>query len=139
MGGVTIPDLDETGEQKLKFKSEYIKDIKVLLAGKCAEQIVFGEHTPGCQNDIDKATNTIINMQTSFVFDDKSIVNEGELLRIGLTKEISKDTIAKCNELLEKYNNDVIKLLNDNRDKLDSLTELLMKNKTIVEPTLETI
>lgn len=139
MGGVTIPDLDETGEQKLKFKSEYVKDIKVLLAGKCAEQIVFGEHTPGCQNDIDKATNTIINMQTSFVFDDKSIVNEGELLRIGLTKEISKDTIAKCNELLEKYNNDVIKLLNDNRDKLDSLTELLMKNKTIVEPTLETI
>ncbi len=139
MGGVTIPDLDDTGEQKLKFKSEYIKDIKVLLAGKCAEQIVFGEHTPGCQNDIDKATSIIINMQTSFVFDDKHIVSEGELLKLGLTKEISKDTISKCNELLEEYNNDVIKLLSDNRDKLDSLTELLIKNKTVVEPTLETI
>lgn len=139
VGGVTLPDLDDVGEQKLKFESEYIKDIKVLLAGKCAEQIVFGEHTPGCQNDIDKATNTVISMQTSFVFDDKHLISEEELIRLGLTKEISKSTLDKCNKLLEEYNKDVIKLLTDNRDKLDTLTKMLINKKTIAGPTLEMI
>lgn len=137
VGGVTLPDLDDIGEQKLKFENEYIKDIKVLLAGKCAEQVVFGEHTPGCQNDVDKATNTIISMQTSFVFDDKHLVSEEELIKLGLTKEISKSTIDKCNKLLEEYNKDVTKMLTDNRDKLDTLTKMLLDKKTVVEPTLE--
>lgn len=32
-----------------------LKDIKVLLAGMVAENIVYGEHSNGCSNDIERA------------------------------------------------------------------------------------
>lgn len=137
VGGVTIQDLDETGERKLKFKSEIVNDIKVLLGGKCAEQLVYGEHTPGCQNDLDKATALMIEMYTSSAFDDSKLMNEGVLVNNGVLKEISEKTINNCNELLAEYNYEVTKMLTDNRDKLDKLTNMLIEEKTIVQPTLE--
>lgn len=137
VGGVTMPDLDKIGERKLKFESEYIKDIKVYLAGKCAEQLIFGEHTPGCQNDIEKATNIITAMQVAYAFDDKQLVSEETLVKDGLQKEISVETVEKCNKLLEKYNNEVLELLRDNKGMLDKLTGMLLERKTVVQPTLE--
>lgn len=137
VGGVTIPDLDVMGDQKLKFESEYIKDIMVLLGGKCAEQLVFDEHTPGCKNDIDKATSIISAMQVSYAFDDKQLVSEESLVKEGLKKEISEDTIKKCNKLLQEYNEQVYNLLRDNKYKLDKLIDMLLDKKTIVQPTLE--
>ena len=137
IGGVTLPDLDKIGERKLKFESEYIKDIKVYLAGKCAEQIVFNEHTPGCQNDIEKATNIITSMHISYAFDDRQLISEEALVRNGLHKEISAETVEICNKLLGKYNNSVLEMINSNRDKLDRLVDMLLDKKTIVQPTLE--
>lgn len=137
VGGVTIPDTDEKEENKLKFESEYLTEIKILLAGKCAEQLILKEHTPGCQNDIDKATQLAINMQTEFVFDDNNIINEAELSKLGILKEFPSSTIEKCNEILCKCNKDTSKLLYDNKDKLEKLIDMLEKEKTIVQPTLE--
>lgn len=137
VGGVTVPDLDKLGDRKLKFESEYIKDIKVLLAGKCAEQLIFNEHTPGCQNDIEKATNLIIAMQSSYAFNDTRLISEEATIKSGIQKEISEETLNKCNELLNKYNNEVLTLLRKHKDKLDRLTDMLLDKKTIVQPTIE--
>lgn len=137
VGGVTVPDLDKIGDIKHKFESEYIKDIKVYLAGKCAEQVVFGEHTPGCRNDIENATNIITVMQTSYAFDDTRLLSEETTIKAGVQKEISAETLNKCNELLSKYNNEVLTLLKRHRSELDKLTYMLLDKKTIVQPTLE--
>lgn len=139
VGGVTLPDLDEKSENKLEFESEYLTDIKVLLAGKCAEQIVLKEHTLGCSNDLEKATKLVINMQTSYMFDDDNLLSETELVEMNIRKEVTDETLQRCNEILCKCNKEVIELLDSNRVRLDKLIELIMKDKTIVQPTLEMI
>lgn len=139
VGGVTLPDLDEKSENKLEFESEYLTDIKILLAGKCAEQIVLKEHTLGCSNDLEKATKLVINMQTSYMFDDNNLLSETELVNLNIRKEVTDETLHRCNEILCKCNKEVIELLDSNRERLDKLIELIMKDKTIVQPTLEMI
>ena len=139
LGGVTIPDLDEIADQHFKFESDYIDEIKILLAGKCAEQVIYGEHSQGCQNDIEKATNIIINMLTTYAFDDTNLANDGALVANGIIKEITEETKNKCNKLLEEYNNEVTKLLKDNKNNLIKLYKMLIQDKTIVQPTIEMI
>lgn len=137
VGGVTIKDTDKMGDTKLKMQSEYINDIKIMLAGKIGEEIVYGEHTQGCSNDIEKATGLIYEMCTTFAYDNTSLFNENMLIKNGLSTKLEDNTISKCNKLLQQFNTETTDLLRDNKDKLMKLYEMLLEQKTIVCPTLD--
>lgn len=135
-GGITKRDIDKTGDIKLKFKDDFINDIKILLAGKIAEELIYGSHTQGCSNDIERATSIVYNMVTAHAYDDNHIMNENTLICNGVAKYVSPEVIDKCNELLSVYNEATYKLLEDNTDKLLKLRDMLLDNKTLVSPTL---
>lgn len=135
-GGVTIRD-NEENESRLRFKSDYIKDIQILLAGKVAEEIVFGEHSQGCSNDIEKVTGLIYSMITELGFSNRHILNENILMNNGINHLIEKDIINECNKQLEEYNSITYKLLSENKKALEKLSNELYKNRTILSPTLE--
>lgn len=139
MGGVTMADLDIKGEQKFRFESDYIDEVKMLLAGKCAEEIVYGEHTQGCSNDIEVATRNIYSMISAFAFDKDNLSNENTLIEMGVSKEIQNETKDKCNALLSKFDKEVTKTLAANKERLLMLRDMLIEQKTIVQPTLEMI
>lgn len=135
-GGITMKDLDKTGDIKLKTLTEYENEIKILLAGKVAEDIMYDEHTQGCSNDIEKATELIYRIVTSYGFDDSALFNENVLISSGIQHSISKNTLDMCNEKLEEYNIATKNILEEHKEELLKLRDLLLDKKTIVNPTL---
>ena len=55
-------------ETYLKSKEEMMNEITVLLAGRAAEDIVFGSVTTGASNDLEKATDLAKDMVMRFGF-----------------------------------------------------------------------
>ena len=137
-GGITKPDIDKTFDIKLKFKSDLENDIKIRLAGMLSEEIKYKEHTQGCSNDLEQATKIIYNMITSFGHGNH-IFNENVLVEAGVAHSLESDIIKESNEMLAKYREDTIKLLEDNYEYVEKLAEILLRDKTVVQPTLETI
>ncbi|MBQ2803486.1 MAG: AAA family ATPase, partial [Lachnospiraceae bacterium] len=137
VGGVTVRDMDRTGDIKLKLKSEYEKEIRILLAGKVAEEIKYGEHTQGCVNDIEKATELIYRMVTSYGFDNEALFNINKLEDNGIQNALKNDIIEKCNKELKLYNEQTEKMLREHIEKLDKLVDRLYEEKTIVSPSLD--
>lgn len=137
VGGVTMRDMDIIGDNKLKLKSDYDNDIMIALAGKCAEEIEFKEHSQGCSNDLQKATQTIYEMMTADGFNDKSLLNQNVLIESGIQHGISDKIIKLCNDKLFEYNDKTAKLLKDNEKLLYRLRDKLLKDKVLVMPTLD--
>lgn len=137
-GGITKPDIDKTFDIKLKFKSDLENDIKIRLAGMLSEEIKYKEHTQGCSNDLEQATKIIYNMITSFGHGNH-IFNENVLMEAGVAHSLESDIIKESNEMLAKYREDTRKLLEDNYEYVEKLAEILLRDKTVVQPTLETI
>ena len=67
------PSTDRVHETKKRL----ISQIAMMLGGRAAEQIVFGEITTGAGNDIDKATEVARNMVTEYGMSDLGPVNYG--------------------------------------------------------------
>lgn len=138
-GGITVRDTDETGDIKLKLKSERENEIKVLLGGKCAEDIFYGEHTQGCGNDLEKATEMVYSLVTSTGTADNLLMNQNVLLESGIIKQLSPEVLCICNKRLQDLNTSTLQILKEHREELNKLSKMLIKQKTIVAPTLEQI
>ena len=136
MGGVTVPDQDILGDNQLKFESEYINEIKMLLAGEVAETLKYGQHTQGCSSDIAEATRLVSRMYSGCAFGDH-MVSVNKLVNTGLEHSFDIDAIKVCDEMLLEYEKEVKTSLSDNFDKVERLAEMLIKEKTVVDPTLE--
>lgn len=135
-GGVTMRDMDKHQDEHLRLKSEIEADICVLLAGKVAEQIKYHEHTPGCSNDIEKATSLVYQMVTEWGYG-KTLFNENTLINMGVNHIIEENVVNECNSLLEEYNKRTVKMLTENFELVEKISARLIAEKTIVSPTLE--
>lgn len=139
MGGVTIRDTDKTGDIKLKLLSEFKNDIKTLLAGMVAEEIQYGEHTFGCCNDLEKATELIYQMVTKFGLEKDSLSNINVLIEQGVKLGAPDEVTDRCNKYLADFTNEVREMLENNKDRLNKLSDMLLRDKTLVSITLEQI
>lgn len=137
-GGVTMKDLDKAFDIKLKLRSELENDIKVLLAGMLAEDLKYGEHTQGCSADLEEATKEIYKMITSYGHG-KNILNENVLMEAGINHLLEGEIIQECNEKLAQFIDITKKILQDNFEYVTNLSDMLLRDKTIVQPTLEKI
>lgn len=137
VGGVTMKDLDILGDNKLKFIKEQMNEVKVFLAGKCAEDIEFGDHSQGCSKDIEQATSMVYEILNTSGLNDSQLVNEIALINMGIQKEVSPEMRKECNEVLEECNRETMKILNEHKKELYNLRDKLLEEKVIVMPTLE--
>lgn len=64
---ITLPEEDRF----LRSKSELLDNIKMLLGGRVAEQLIFNEITSGAQNDIDRATKFARQMVVEYGMSEK--------------------------------------------------------------------
>ena len=135
-GGVTMRDYDSSENQKLKLKTELENEICILLAGKEAEEIMFGEHTQGCTNDIQQATKLVYSMVTECGFGDK-LLNENVLMELGVAHTLESNIISECNKILSELSLRAHDILNENREKINKLKNMLIQNRTVISPKLE--
>lgn len=136
--GYTMQTPEE--ERFLMDKEELYGRIQVLLAGRCAEEVVFGTKTTGAANDIERATDLARKMVTLYGMSDKfgmmalaTIQNQYLDGSMGLT--CAQDTAAEIDneisKIIETCHSTNIQLLKENRDKLDQISEYLLAKETI--------
>jgi len=126
-----FPDED----RYLLTKQELMNKISALLAGRAAEQLVFKEITTGAKDDLDKATNIAKEMVCSYgmsplgpmALDEHHIKYNYNMIR----EEIKK--------ILDTGYKNALKILEENLDILNHISEILLEKETINSDELEEI
>ncbi len=127
-------------EQILLTKEQALDKIAVLMGGRAAEQLVFGTVTSGAANDIEQATKMARAMVTRFGMSDVfgmmalETVNN-PYLGNDSTLTVSPATAAKIDDevlgIIKQSFNRATKILEENRDKMNELTQCLLKKETM--------
>ena len=139
IGGMTSTD-DTDEDKKLRFESDFINDIKVLLAGKVAEELIFGESTQGASNDLERATELAFNLSSNLGYYG-NLVNYTAITKYNAVPSVSKENYDKTNQILNDIFNSVKKELGSENELtlIKKLSAKLMKEKTVIYPTLKEI
>jgi len=131
-----------TEDRFLMSKTELLEKIDVLLGGRAAEELTFGEITTGAQNDLQKATNIARSMVTLYGMNEKlghATYNEprGQFLQEGLfqQKEISDETAKLIDDevrtILDERMAIVKSLLATKQDMLEKVATALLEKETL--------
>lgn len=135
VGGITITDVD-CYKDKFRTKSQFIGDIEILLAGMVAERIVFGEHTFGCSNDLERATAICKQIIFSYGMLEDNVVNLKGLNSGEYFLDDSKIIMDKVNKMLIECKSNTYNKLLEYKDELLRLAERLQEEETVLDYTL---
>jgi cell division protease FtsH len=125
------------------YKDQMLNNIAVLFGGRIAEDIFLGRVSTGASNDFERATGIARDMVTRYGMSDKLGVmvyaeNEGEVFlgrSVTNTKNISEDTQkqvdAEVRRILDEQYAMAYQLIDENRDKMETMTNALMQWETI--------
>ncbi len=133
-------------ERLLVEKEQMLDEIAATLAGRAAEEIIFGNISTGALNDLEKVTKQARAMVTVYGLNDK-IGNityyDSSGQEYGFTKPYSEKTAELIDEeiskLVEGQYQRVLELLKKNKDKLIKLAEKLLEKEVIFKENLEEI
>ena len=131
-----------TEDRFLMSKTELLEKIDVLLGGRAAEEMTFGEITTGAQNDLQKATNIARSMVTLYGMNEKlgnATYNEpgNQFLQQGILqqKEISDETAKLIDDevrtILDERMAIVRSLLATKKDLLEQVAIALLDKETL--------
>jgi len=132
LGHTMMENIDRVHETK----SRLIEQIAVMMGGRAAEDMIFGEVTTGASNDIEKATQVARAMVMRFGMSDlgpmtldieKSSPYQGDELSDEMKGKIDRE-VSKLIDNGYKTAQSVIKEL---RAKLDAIAEELLKQETL--------
>jgi cell division protease FtsH len=129
--GVTLssPDADRFNYTDAELQAR----IRVLLAGRAAEEMIFGELTSGVESDLDQFTTIARYM----------IGRWGMSAAVGMMSVLDSDSHANASaetlslldaevrKMADEAYADIAQLLRDERDRLDALAEALLEHETL--------
>ncbi len=127
-------------EKFLMSKDDILTEIRTLLAGRCAEELVFDTQTSGAANDIERATELARNLVARFGMSEKFGMMalgtvQNQYLDGGYSMNCAQETFAAADRevvsLLQNCHDEAMELLRENREMLDSVAGYLFKKETI--------
>lgn len=136
--GYTLQTPEE--EKYLETKDELIAKITTYMAGRAAEVLVFNSVTSGAANDIENATKIARAMVTMYGMSDKFgmmclATVQNQYLEGGAGLICGENTASQIDdEVLSIINSsyaEAMKLLDENREILDSISDYLYQKETI--------
>ena len=140
-----------TEDRYLMTRSELLARICVLLGGRVAEEIIFGDISTGAQNDLQRATEIARTMITQFGMSEKLGLASLEGARTATflmvpthsPKEYSEETARLIDEevkliLTEAYAK-ARAILVSHRSALEELAKLLLEKEVVDRPALQAI
>ena len=127
-------------EKFLMTEDDLLAEIRTLLAGRSAEEVVFGSKSSGAANDIERATDIARKMVTMFGMSDKygmmglaTVQNQYLDGQMGLT--CAQDTAAgidnEVRSIIDRCHADAIRTLEEHRELLDKIASYLLEKETI--------
>ena len=130
----------EQGDKYLLTKKELENKIATFTGGRAAEEVVFGEVTTGASNDIEQATKIARAMITRYGMSDdfdmvamETVTNQylGGDASLACSADTQKEIDRQVVELVKREHEKAKKILLDNRQKLDELSNYLYEKETI--------
>ena len=131
-------------DQMLVSRSQLLARICGALGGRAAEEVVFGdsEVTTGASNDLQQVTGMARQMVTRFGMSDLGPVSlesqSGEVFlgrdlmsRSEYSEEIASRVDAQVRTISESCYQKTVKLVEDNREVIDRLVDILVEKETI--------
>jgi len=132
-------------------KSELMDELAALLAGRAAEEVVFGETTTGAQNDLQRATEIARRMVCELgmserigpitlgrrhgnpflgrdIFEDRNYSDEVARLIDEEVKNFIETNYKRAKEILQQ-----------NRDKMEKLVAILLQRETLEKEEIDEI
>lgn len=128
------------GDQLSKSRKQMMAKLAVCMAGRAAEEVVYGEHevTSGASSDFNTATSLAYSMVTKWGMSDKvGFIHHTPERKISSELRQLIDTEVK-NILDERYKF-AKQLLIDNRKDLDAIAKLLLEKETVNGEELKTL
>ena len=135
-------------EERLIVRPEQMLDeMCAALGGRAAEKVIFDKISTGALSDLEKVTKQARAMVTVYGLSDKignlTYYDSSGENEFGFSKPYSERTAElidqEISSIIETQYERAIKLLEDNKDKLTELAEVLLKKEVIFKDNLEAI
>ena len=130
----------DEGNHYLMSKEELENKIATLTGGRAAEEVVFGSVTTGASNDIEQATKLARAMITRYGMSKdfdmvalETVTNQylGGDSSLACSAQTQREIDQKVVELVKAEHAKAIRILTENRAKLDELAKYLYEKETI--------
>ena len=130
----------DEGNHYLMNKAELENKIATLTGGRAAEEVAFNSITTGASNDIEQATKLARAMLTRYGMSDEfdmvalETVNNQYLggdTSLACSAQTQREIDQKVVELVKIQHEKAIRILTENRAKLDELAQYLYQKETI--------
>ena len=130
----------DEGNHYLMNKAELENKIATLTGGRAAEEVAFNSITTGASNDIEQATKLARAMLTRYGMSDEfdmvaleTVSNQylGGDTSLACSAQTQREIDQKVVELVKTQHEKAIRILTENRAKLDELAQYLYQKETI--------
>ncbi|HEY7283447.1 MAG TPA: ATP-dependent zinc metalloprotease FtsH [Actinomycetota bacterium] len=127
----------------LVTREEYIDELAMLLGGRVAEEVVFGDITTGAQNDLERATQIARQMVTEFGMSDllgpltlgqkqhEVFLGRDLSAQPDYSPQVAFEIDSEIRRLIDEAHDEALEILTDHRQHLDKLADVLIERETI--------
>lgn len=138
-----------TEDRYLMSKTELLEKIDVLLGGRAAEVLTFGDITTGAQNDLQRSTEIARSIVTLYGMTEKLgpityqappnpyLPGSGQYQTREISEQTAKLIDDEVRSIVESRMRGVLHTLGANRELLDKIASKLLEKETIEAPEFE--
>ena len=134
-------------ERLIVHPEQMLDEMCAALGGRAAEKVIFDKISTGALSDLEKVTKQARAMVTVYGLSDKvgnlTYYDSSGQSEYGFTKPYSEKTAElidkEISDIIEKQYQRAIELLENNKDKLTELAEVLLDKEVIFKDNLEKI
>ena len=134
-------------ERLIVHPEQMLDEMCAALGGRAAEKVIFNRISTGALSDLEKVTKQARAMVTVYGLSEKvgnlTYYDSSGQNEYGFTKPYSEKTAEiidkEISDIIEKQYQRALKLLEENKDKLTQLAEVLLDKEVIFKDNLEKI
>jgi cell division protease FtsH len=134
-------------ERQITTFDQMFDELTAALGGRASEEVNFGKISTGALNDLEKVTKQAFNMVVYFGLNDKvgnvSYYDSTGQQEYSFQKPYSEKTAqvidVEVSKLVEKAYSRAVKIVKENKDKVEALAKLLLEKEVIFREDLEAI
>jgi cell division protease FtsH len=138
-------------DKNIKSRSELRDEMAMLMGGRTAEELIFGDPTTGAMNDIERATTIARAMVTQYGMSDvlgpqqfgnrtgEPFLGKEVGHEVNYSDEMAAAIDAEVRRLLDEAHGEAREILTLHRQTLDRLADALVEKETLGDSDLEVI
>ena len=126
-------------ERFLHTREEFIDWMKIALAGRAAEQVVFGRVTNGAANDLEKVTELARSMVFEYGMSEGVVSRTMRADNYALSEETKRVRDQEQARLTDDAYQEAVRLITKHRTALDRLAQALLEKETLVREEMKAL